>query len=47
MAERTNALVLKTSGPSQVPGVRIPLPPLPKIDREGSAVDESGDAGDE
>ena len=28
MAERTIATVLKTVGPSRVPGVRIPLPPL-------------------
>ena len=27
MAERTNATVLKTVGPSRVPGVRIPLLP--------------------
>ena len=31
MAERTIALVLKTSGPSRVPGVRIPLPPPPPL----------------
>ena len=36
MAERTIALVLKTNGPSRVPGVRIPLLP-PKVLLVGNA----------
>ena len=41
MAERTIALVLKTSGPSRVPGVRIPLPPPAAASGRGSSLRRS------